>query len=159
MAAHSNILAWRIPWTEELGRLVNGVTESDTTEQLTLSRFVIAFLPRSKCLIISWLQVTIFSDFGAQENKICHCFHFLPFYLPWSDGTRCHDLSFSVRALSQLFHSALSPSSRGSLVPLHFLQLELYNLHIWGCYFSQQSWFQLVIHPAWLFTWCTLHIS
>ena len=53
MAAHSNILAWRIPWTEELGRLVNGVTESDTTEQLTLSRFVIAFLPRSKCLIIS----------------------------------------------------------------------------------------------------------
>ena len=53
MAAHFNILAWRIPWTEELGRLVNGVTESDTTEQLTLSRFVIAFLPRSKCLIIS----------------------------------------------------------------------------------------------------------
>ena len=26
--------------------------------------------------------VTIFSDFGAQENKICHCFHFLPIYLP-----------------------------------------------------------------------------
>ena len=30
-----------------------GHKESDTTEQLTLSRFVIAFLPRSKCLIIS----------------------------------------------------------------------------------------------------------
>ena len=26
--------------------------------------------------------VTICSDFGAQENKICHCFHFFPFYLP-----------------------------------------------------------------------------
>ena len=38
--------------------------------------------------------VTIHSDFGAQENKICHCFHFFYFYLPWSDGTRCHDLSF-----------------------------------------------------------------
>ena len=22
--------------------------------------------------------VTIHSDFGAQENKICHCFHFFP---------------------------------------------------------------------------------
>ena len=35
--------------------------------------------------------VTICSDFGAQKNKVCHCF---PIYLPWSDGTRCHDLSF-----------------------------------------------------------------
>ena len=33
-------------------------------------------------------------------------------------------------------------------------------LHIWGYwYFSQQSWFQLVLHPAWHFTWCTLHTS
>ena len=26
--------------------------------------------------------VTIHNDFGAQENKICHCFHIFPFYLP-----------------------------------------------------------------------------
>ena len=26
-------------------------------------------------------------------------------------------------------------------------------------YFSQQSWFQLVLHPAWHFAWCTLHMS
>ena len=32
MAAHSSILAWRIPWTEEPGATVNGVTESITTE-------------------------------------------------------------------------------------------------------------------------------
>ena len=38
--------------------------------------------------------VTLCSDLGAQENKICHCFNFFPFYLPGSDGTRCHDLSF-----------------------------------------------------------------
>ena len=32
------------------------------------------------------------------------------------------------------------------------------HLHIWGYwYFSLQSWFQLVLHPAWHFTWCTLH--
>ena len=29
---------------------------------------------------------TIHSDFGAQENKICHCFHFFTIYLPWSNG-------------------------------------------------------------------------
>ena len=28
--------------------------------------------------------VTIHSDFGAHENKICHTFFFFPFYLPWS---------------------------------------------------------------------------
>ena len=38
--------------------------------------------------------VTICSDFRAQENKLCHCFHCFPIYLPWSDGTGCHDLSF-----------------------------------------------------------------
>ena len=33
MATHSSILAWRIPWTEEPGRLQSkGVTESDMTE-------------------------------------------------------------------------------------------------------------------------------
>ena len=41
MATHSSILAWRIPWTEEPGRLqrstVHGVAESVTKEQLTLS--------------------------------------------------------------------------------------------------------------------------
>ena len=34
-----------------------------------LSRLVIAFLPRNKHFLISWLQVTICSDFAAQENK------------------------------------------------------------------------------------------
>ena len=34
------------------------------------------------------------SDFGDQENKVCHCFHRFPTYLPWSDGNGCHDLSF-----------------------------------------------------------------
>ena len=35
--------------------------------------------------------VTICSDFGAQENKMCHCFHCFPIYLTWSDGTRWHE--------------------------------------------------------------------
>ena len=58
----------------------------------TQSRFVTAFLPRSTCLFMA--AVTICSDFGAQENKICHFFHFFSFYLPWSDRARFYGLSF-----------------------------------------------------------------
>ena len=59
-----------------------------------LSRLVIGFLPRSKCLNFM-AAVTICSDFGAPpQNKVCHCFHCFPIYLQWSEGTRCHDLSF-----------------------------------------------------------------
>ena len=45
-----------------------------------LSRLGITFLPSSKCLLISWLQSP--SDFGAQKNKVSHCFHCFPIYLP-----------------------------------------------------------------------------
>ena len=58
-----------------------------------LSRFVITFLPRSKHLLISWLQSP--SAVILEPRKIVsHCFHCFPIYLPCSDGTRCHDLSF-----------------------------------------------------------------
>ena len=47
-----------------------------------LSRLVITFLPRSKRLFNFMAAVTICSDFGAQENKVCHCCHCFPIYLP-----------------------------------------------------------------------------
>ena len=56
-----------------------------------LSRLVITFLPRSKHLLISWLQSPPAVDFRAPPNKVSHCFHCFPIYLSWSDGTRCHD--------------------------------------------------------------------
>ena len=129
-----------------------------------LSRFFIAFIPRSKRLLLFVAVVTVHRDFRAPQNKICYCFHFFPhlFAVMWwdlSDGMPQSSL-FKCWVLSQLFHSPLSSLSRNSLVPLCFLPLEWYHLHIWGCwYFSQQSWFQLGIHPAWHFTWCTLHKS
>ena len=92
---------------------------------------------------------TIHSDCGAQENKICYCFHCFSFYLPWSDGTRCRDLSFLNVELYVRFSNSLSHSWTGSLATLHFLPLEWYHLHIWGgWYFSLQSWFRVVIHPT-----------
>ena len=63
-----------------------------------LSTLVIAFLPRSNCLLISWLQspsaVILEHHPPFKKNKGRHCFHCFPIYLPWSDGTGCHDLSF-----------------------------------------------------------------
>ena len=122
-----------------------------------LSRFVLSsFSSKEQASFNFMAAVTIRNDFGAQENKICHCFHFLSFYLLWSDGARCYDLSFLNVEFQAAFHSPLSPSSRGSLVPLHFLPLEWYHLYIWGCwYFSWKSSLQLVIHPTHHVTWCT----
>ena len=58
-----------------------------------LSRLFITFLPRSKHLLISWLQSP--SAVILEPKKIKSVsFHYFPIYLPWSDGTRCHDLRF-----------------------------------------------------------------
>ena len=59
-----------------------------------LSRFVIGFLPGNKCLLISWVQSPSAVILEPQKIKVCHCFHCFPMYLPWSHGTRCHDLTF-----------------------------------------------------------------
>ena len=57
-----------------------------------LSRFVIAFLPTSKRLLVSWLQ-SLFTVISEPKKIVCHRFHCFPIYLPWSDGTGYHDLS------------------------------------------------------------------
>ena len=49
-----------------------------------LSRLVIAFLPRSKCLLISWLQWPSAVILEPPKNKVSHCFHCLP--------NICHEL-------------------------------------------------------------------
>ena len=59
-----------------------------------LPRFVIAFLPRGKHLLISWLQS---SSVVILEPKKIKCFTVSIFFhidLSWSGGTRCHDLTF-----------------------------------------------------------------
>ena len=98
----------------------------------TLSSFVIGFLPRNKCLLISWLQSPSAVILESRKLKSVNAYTFTPFYLPWSDGTRCHDLSFLKVKFQASFFTPLSLSSRGSLVTLHFLPWEWYHLHIWG---------------------------
>ena len=47
-----------------------------------LSRLVISLLPRSKRLLISWLQSPSAVILEPPKNKICHCFHCFPICLP-----------------------------------------------------------------------------
>ena len=58
-----------------------------------LSSLVITFLPRSKHLLISWLQSpsAVIREPPKIKSDTLHCFSI---YFPWSDGTRCHDLRF-----------------------------------------------------------------
>ena len=56
-----------------------------------LSRFVIVILPRSKCLLILWLQSlsTLILETKKMESDSFHIFPSI-----CHDGTECHDLSF-----------------------------------------------------------------
>ena len=59
-----------------------------------LPRLVLTFLPRSKHLLISWLQSPSAVIMEPPKNKVWHCLHCFLMYLAWSDGTGCHDLHF-----------------------------------------------------------------
>ena len=86
-----------------------------------LSRLVIAFLPRSKGLLISCLQSPS-AVILEQKKKSLKLFPLFP-HLPGSDGTRCYDLSFwmlsfkptfslsSFTIIKRLFSSLLSAIS------------------------------------------------
>ena len=101
-----------------------------------LSRLVMAFLSRSKSLLLSWLQSpsAVILEPEKRKSALFQCIPvYLPWMMPWSSF-------FEGWSLSQLFHSPFSLSSRGCLVPLLFLPLEWCHLHIWGYwYFSWQS--------------------
>ena len=59
-----------------------------------LSRFVTAFLPRSKHHLISWPQAPSAVILEPKKINLATVSIVNPIYLPWSDGTTCHDLSF-----------------------------------------------------------------
>ena len=123
-----------------------------------LFRLVITFRPRSKRLLISWLQapsavileppkiksVTI----SIVSPSICHevmqpDFMILVFWMLSFKST------FSLSSFT--FIKRLFSSSSLSAIGLC-------HLCIWGYwYFSWQSYLQLMLHPAQHFAWYTLH--
>ena len=112
-----------------------------------LSKLVITFLPRSKRLLISWQQSPSAVILEPKKVKSATVSIVSSSICNEVMGPDAMILIFWVLSFKPTFHSPLSLSSRGSLV-LHFLPLGWCHLHIWGYwYFSQQSWFQLVLYP------------
>ena len=86
-----------------------------------LSRLILTFLPRSKRLFISWLQSPSAVILEPKKINSDTVSTVSPSIFHEVMGPDAMILVFWIWALSQLFHSPLSLSSRGSLVPLHFL--------------------------------------
>ena len=86
-----------------------------------LSKLVITFLPRSKYLLISWLQSPSSVIWEPRKIKSDTVSTVSPSISHKVIGPDAMILAFWMLSLSQLFHSPLSLSSRGFWVPLHFL--------------------------------------
>ena len=124
-----------------------------------LSRFVIAFLPRNKHLLISWLQslyVVILEPpkiksltVSIVSPSICHEVMgsdamILGF---WMLSFKPTFLLSSFTFIKRLFSSSLLSAIRA--VSSAYLRLLIFLL----------AWFQLVLHQVQHFLWCNLHIS
>ena len=115
-----------------------------------LSRLVIAFLPRRKRLLISWLQLlsaVILECRPAPQNKISHCFHCFPVYLPWSDGTECHDLSFLNVEFWAKFFTLLFHLGRIGLRKCLFFTVKSAILHLGRIGFQITQSCLTLFHP------------
>ena len=107
------------------------------------TKFVTAFLPKSNYLLILWLQSSSTVILEPKKRKSVTASTFSPSICHEVMGLDAIILVFLIFSFKPAFFTLppLSPS-RGSLVPLHFMPLECYHLHIWGCgCFSGQSWF------------------
>ena len=129
MAPHSSTLAWKIPWTEEPGRL-QSMGSLGVWHDWAIS------------LSLYWLRQSIW----LSKRKLWKILKEM--------GIPGH-LTCLLRSLYAGQETTVR-TGHESFVPFCFLSLECYHLHIWSCCFSCLSWFQLVLHPAWHFVWCIL---
>ena len=152
-----------------------------------LSRFVIAFLPRKKHLLISWLQslsavilepkkiksvtASTFSPSISHDIMGLDAVILLFWMLSFKPTFSLYSFTFIKRFFTSSSLSAIRVVSSAYLRLLIFLLAVLipaydssslaFHMMYSACKQSDniQSWFQLMIHPAWHFAWCTLHIS
>ena len=125
-----------------------------------LSRLVITFLPRSKHLLISWLKSQSAVILESRKIKSATVSTVSPSTYHEGMGPDAMILVFWMLSFKPTF----SLSSFTFIKRLfNFSSLSAIKvvssayLRFW--YFSQQSWFQLVLLPAQRFSWCILHVS
>ena len=152
MAPHSSSLAWRIPWMEEPGGL-------QSMGSLRLGLSVTTFLPRCKCLLISWLQSPSVVILDSQKI-VCHCFHCFP--------SICHEV-MGLDAMT-LFFWMLSFKPTFKLSSFTFIKRPFSSSSLSAIRVGSSAYLRLliflpailipaVLHPAQCCSWCTLHIS
>ena len=123
-----------------------------------LSRLVITFLPRSKRLLILWLQspsAVILEPRKIKSATVSTVSPSISYEVMGPDAMILvfWMLSFKPTFSFSSFIKRLFSSSWLSAIRV----VSSAYLRFW--YFSQQSWFQLVLLPAQRFSWCTLHIN
>ena len=135
-------------WPREMSLLLN-----------MLSRLVITFIPRSKLLLISWLQSPSAVILEPQKIKsdLCPLFpHLFPMkgwdQMPWSSFSECWVLSQIFTLFLTCIKRLLSSSSLSDIkvVSSAYLRLLIFLLAIL---------IPAVFLPVQHFSWCTLHIS
>ena len=100
-----------------------------------LSKFVRAFLPRRKCLLIYWLLSPSAVLLELKKRKSVTASPF--------PSSICHAVMrpdaiifvFWMLSFKPAFSFSFLPVSSCSLVPLHFLPLEWYHLYFWGFWY------------------------
>ena len=125
-----------------------------------LFRFVIGFLPRSRCLLISWLQSPSVVILEPKEIKYVTVSIVSP--------SVCHEVMRSDAMISILWLLNFKPPfslSSFTFIKRFFSSSLLFNIRVVSSaylrllIFTWQPWFQLVFHPAWHFSRCTLHVN
>ena len=125
-----------------------------------LSRLVITFLSRSKCLLISRLHTPSAVILEPPQNNVWHCIHNSPSISYEVIGPDAMILVFWMLSLKTMFSQSSFTFIKRLFSSSSLSAIKVCHLHIWGYwYFSWQSWFQLVLLPAKTFLWCSLHIS
>ena len=182
MATHSSTLAWKIPWTEEpdglqsmesrrvghdwatlfsLFTFIHGEGNGNPLQRSCLenprdgaawwaavygvaqSRTRLKRLSSSSSSKIKSATVCTVSPFKYHEMMGQDAIIFIFWMLSFKPTFSLSPFTF----IKRLFSSSLLPQGWCYLCILGY----------W--YFSQQSWFQLMLPPAQCFSWCTLHIS
>ena len=125
-----------------------------------LSRLIITFLPRSKCLLISWLQSPSAAILEPQKIKSDTVSTVSPSISHDSMGRDAMILVFWMLSFKPTFSLSAFTFIKRLFISSSLSAIGWCHLHTWRYwYFSRKSWFQLVLHPAQRFSWCTLDIS
>ena len=106
-----------------------------------LSRFVIAFLPRSNCLLFSWLQSTSAVILEPKKRKSVTTSTFSTSICYVVMGPDAMILVFLMFSFKPAFSLSSFTLIKRLFSPLHLLPLEWHHAHTWGCWC-----FSLYIH-------------